>query len=149
MLPVTGVLALASCTGEESPRSFADKFIEAENKAWNTGNVDDLKALERDDVVYHMPGLEVRGWKAHEDYILQNRPKISDLKQHWQYLDGEGNHFAMAYDSSAMMRGDEKTPAASAASNYLFFFQLKDKKVAEVWVNGSTTTTPLAESQAK
>jgi len=136
-------LVVTSCRSnptEDSAQVFADKFIAAEDKAWSTGEVADLKALEDTNVIYHLPGLDVKGWKAHEDYIVQGRPKVANLKQNWKYLSGEGNHFAMAYDSTATMLADGKTPASNVANNYLFFFRLKDARLAEVWVNGTATS---------
>ena len=73
-------LVLTSCSRAESPREFADKFIAAEDKAWSTGNVGDLKSLEDVDVLYHLPGLDMKGWKAHEYYIVNGRQMVSDLK---------------------------------------------------------------------
>jgi len=137
-------LVVTSCSSDNSGGSahaFADKFMAAENKAWSTGDVADLKALEDNNVVYHLPGLDVKGWKAHEEYIVQGRPKISNLKQNWSYLSGEGSHFGLAYDSTATLLGDDKTPPSDVANNYLFFFRLKDNKIAEVWVNGSATNS--------
>src|SRR5262245_54818624 len=106
-------LVFSSCRTENSTREFAEKYIAAENAAWSTGNLSDLEALEDPAVVYHMPGLEMKGWKAHADYITQGRPTVENLQQHWKYLSGEGNHFALAYESSAILKGDGKTPAIS------------------------------------
>lgn len=137
-------LVVTSCSGDnagDTAHAFADKFMAAENKAWSTGEVGDLKALEDSNIIYHLPGLDLKGWKAHEDYIVQGRPKIANLKQNWTYLSGQGNHFALAYDSTATLLADGKTPPADVANNYLFFFRVKDNKIAEVWVNGSATST--------
>ena len=130
-------------TEPTSPKRFAEKYIAAEDKAWGTGDVSDLKVLEANDVVFHMPGLELKGWQAHEDYIVHGRPTVENLKQDWTYLTGEGNHFAMAYESSAKLIGDQKTPASNISNSYLFLFRLKNDKVAEIWVNGSATKSDL------
>jgi ketosteroid isomerase-like protein len=144
MLSMFVVSALvAACNRDNSPRQFADKFVAAESKAWSTGDVGDLKSLERDDVVYHLPGLELKGWKAHEDFIVNGRPTVSDLKQNWKYLSGEGNHIVLAYDSSAIAKATDKTPAQTTSNNYLFVLRLEDQRVAEVWANGSTTNRPV------
>jgi ketosteroid isomerase-like protein len=138
---ITITTLLTSCGGG-SPQGFADKFIAAENKAWSTGEIEDLKALESVDVAYHLPGAELVGWKAHEGYILQSRPTVSNLKQNWKYLSGEGNHFVLSYDSTATVAGKEGKSAA-AVSNFLCAFRMKDGKIAEVWMNGTTTATPI------
>jgi hypothetical protein len=134
---------LSSCSQKDSTRDFADKFIAAENAAWATGNLADLEAVEDPAVVYHIPGLELKGYKAHADYITQGRPKVSNLKQTWKYLSGEGTHFALAYESSAVLKGDDKSPAISASNNFLFVFRIANGRVAEVWANGSTTNAPV------
>lgn len=134
---------LASCSRAESPREFADKFIAAEDKAWITGNVDDLRSLEDADIIYHLPGLELKGWKAHEDYIVNGRPTVSDLKQDWKYVSGEGNHLILTYDSSAVLKGNDNSPSQAISNNYLFVLRLKDQKVVEVWANGSSTNKPV------
>lgn len=138
----TATLFLTSC-GVGSSQGFADRFITAEKKAWSTGEIEDLKALESNDVTYHLPGMELVGWKAHEDYILQSRPTVSGLKQKWKYLSAEGNHFVLSYDASATVAIKDSKSATAVSSNYLFVFRHHDGKIAEVWTNGSTTNTPL------
>jgi len=133
----TGFSILSSCA-QSSPAAFASRFVEAENKAWGTGDVNDLKALESDDVIYHLPGMDLKGWKAHEDYIQQGRQMVSGLKQTWKYLSGEGNHFIMSYESSGVMRANDTTPATAISLDYLCAFRMSDGKIAEVWMNGST-----------
>lgn len=157
LLPLV-LLLLSSCASNNGsaanhtpadPRAFAEKFIAAEEKAWQTGELADLKALEDADVVYHLAGTDIKSWKAHEDYIVAGRKTIKDLKQSWKYLSGEGNHFAMDYSSSAIVLGDEKTPPAAVSNTYLFMFRLKDNKVAEVWVNGSATSKEITPEKKK
>ena len=140
-------LLLISCSSTQSPREFADRFMAAESKAWSTGNVEDLKALEDSDVIYHLPGLEMKGWKAHEDYIVNGRLTVSDLKQNWKYVSGEGNHVVLAYDSSAILKGNSESPSQAISNNYLFVLRLEDQKVVEVWANGSSTSKPMDESR--
>lgn len=142
---------LASCTPSTpaSPQAFAERFIQAENKAWSTGDLSDLKALEADDVVYHIPGMHISGWAAHESYIQQGRAVVSDLKQTWKYLSGEGNHFVLSYESTAVVRPDPTQPPVSMANNFLCAFRTRDGKIAEVWMNGSSTTTPVAQESKK
>jgi ketosteroid isomerase-like protein len=119
-------IAFSSSCAKPSPDALAKRFIEAENKAWSTGDVSDLKAIESDDVIYHIPGTDLKGWKAHEDYIVQGRQTVSDLKQSWKYLSGEGDHFIMSYESSAIMLANGITPATSISLNYLCAFRISD-----------------------
>ena len=139
------VTALASCTADSasrSPRAFAERFIAAETKAWSTGNLDDLQALERDDVVFHLPGMDLTGWNAHSDYILNARPMLTDLKQDWTYLAGEGRVFALNYKSTAIMGSPDGGAPTKLSVNYLCVVRLADGKVAEVWMNGASATGP-------
>jgi ketosteroid isomerase-like protein len=95
--------------------------------------------------VYHMPGLELKGRKAHTDYIVNGRPTVMNLKQNWKYLSGEGNDFALAYDSSAIVEATDKTPSMSVSNDFLFVLRASNGKIAEVWMNGTTTSKPVAK----
>jgi len=142
---VASMLFLSSCRTENSTRELASKYIAAENDAWSTSNLADLEAVEDPDVVYHMPGLELKGRKAHTDYIVKGRPTVLNLKQNWKYLSGEGNHFALAYDSSAIVKANDTTPSMSVSNDFLFVVRASNGKIAEVWMNGTTTAKPVAK----
>ena len=142
---VAFVMALASCTADpasHSPRAFAERFIAAETRAWSTGSLEDLQALERDDVVFHLPGMDLAGWKAHADYILNARPMLTDLKQEWTYLAGEGRVFALNYRSTAIMASPDGGAPAKLSVNYLCVVRLAEGQVAEVWMNGASAAAP-------
>jgi len=140
---LTLVLLLTSCSRQANPREFADRYVAAENKAWSTGKLDDLKALEDAAAVYHLPGMDLMGWKAHEDFIVNGRAAVSNLKQTWKYLSGEGNFILFDYSSSAVIKATDKNPVLNASNNYLFVLRLKDQKVVEVWMNGTQTAAPV------
>ena len=140
---VTGVLASCAGTGAAASPQFAEKFIAAEGKAWSSGDVLDLKALEDVDVIYHLPDADVKGWDAHEKYILEGRKTVSDLRQEWKYLSGEKNHMILSYSSSAVISGKDESKTA-VSNNYLFAFRLENGKIKEVWTNGSTVSKPEA-----
>jgi len=141
---VLTVLLPAACGRGISPQEFADRFIAAENQAWKTGSIDDLKAIEDPAVVYHLPGLDLSGWKAHEDFILNGRNSVVDLKQTWKFISGENNYIVLTYTSSAVRKADGKNPPQSTSNDYLFVLRLRNQRIAEVWANGSTTNNPLA-----
>lgn len=140
---VTLASSLSACGGSGSPREFAERFIAAEHKAWSTGDVADLKAIESDDIVFHLPGAELKGWQAHEKFIVDGRQTASDLKQDWTYLSGDGEHIVLGYRSSATLKGDGQTPARLASNDYLFVLRLENQKVAEIWANGSEALKPV------
>jgi predicted ester cyclase len=86
---------------------------------------------------------DVSRWEAHKQYILSARQGISDLKQEWEYLMGEGNYFALTYKMSGMFTGEIPgfpPPTGKELTAYsLFLFRLQNGKIAEAWSNGTNT----------
>lgn len=128
-----------------SIREFAEKFIKAQDEAWQNGNFDPLEALENSNVIYHRLGRneEVSGWEAHKQYILTARQAISNLQQEWKFLTGEGNYFALTYEMRGLFTGEipgfPPPTGKEVTANSLFFFRLQNGKIAEAWANGSNT----------
>ena len=127
-------------------KEFAEKFIKAEDEAWQNGNFDALEALEDPNVVYHVsPFPDMVGWEAHKQYIQTNRQIVAGIQQDWKYLAGEGNLFALSYKSSGTTAAE--IPAMSIpkgkkiATDYLFVLQVKNGRVSEVWSNGTLTVS--------
>jgi ketosteroid isomerase-like protein len=143
MVVILALTLLSSCNRRVSPRDYADRFIAAESKAWSTGNLADLKELEADDITFHLPGTELKGWKAHEEFITNGRQTVTSLKQDWKYLSGDADYILLDYSSSAVLKGDEKNPQLATSNNYLFVLRLREEKVVEIWANGSQTSNPL------
>lgn len=132
-------LALASC-GSTDLEEFAQKYIAAEGKAWGQGDTSDLAELEDPDIVIHNAGFgDSIGWEAHQQTILGAREIVTDLQQEWEYLTGEGNHFAMAYKSQMTIPGEV---TIDATNDSIFLFLLDNGRVVEIWINGTTTMTP-------
>ena len=128
-----------------SIKEFAEKFIKAEDEAWQNGNLDALEALENPNVIYHLLALnqETSGWEAHKQYILTARQGFSNLQQEWKYLTGEGNYFALTYKMNGLFTNEIPgfpPPTGKEVTAYsLFLFRLQNGKIAEAWSNGSTT----------
>ncbi len=127
-------------------KDFAEKFIKAEDEAWVKGNFKPLEALEDPKVLYHIPPMpDVVGFEAHKQYILGSQQLVSDLKQEWKYITGEGNLFALSYKSSGKAIGQfpgfPPMIGKNYAADYLFLLQLKKGKIVEVWTNGTFTLT--------
>jgi predicted ester cyclase len=123
-------------------KDFAEKFAKAEEEAWKKGNFKPLEALENPDVVYHIPPFpDVVGFEGHKQYIQNSVQAVSDLRQEFNYLVGDGNLFAFTYNSSARvareMPGLPVPKGKKYSVNYLCLFHLKGGKVGEVWMNGS------------
>jgi predicted ester cyclase len=123
-------------------KKFAEKFIKAEDEAWQKGNLRPLQELEDPNVVYHFMhlGQDIVGFEAHKQQILGAKIGSDDLTQEWKYLTGEGNLFAVSYSSRMVSNG--KVPGLPPAgkemtSNSMFLFRLKNNRIVEAWSNGS------------
>jgi predicted ester cyclase len=126
-------------------KEFAGKFIKAENEAWEKGNFKPLEALEDPNVVYHLMALgqETAGFEAHKQYITTARKALSNLRQEWKYLTGEGNLFALSYKLRGIFTGEIPGMPIPKGKEFttdpLLLYRLKKGKIAEVWMNGSIT----------
>jgi len=128
-------------------KDFAEKFLKAEDDAFQKGDFNALAKLEDPNVVYHMgaPLGNMVGHEAHKQDIIGTRQAISNLKQEWQYLTGDGNVFALSYKSSGRITGEKPgfpmPIGKTIATNYIFVLRVKSGKVAEVWANGNFAIT--------
>ena len=128
-------------------KDFAEKFIKAEDEAWQKGNFEPLKALEDPNVVYHMPlgRADLVGHEAHKQEIISARQSWADIKQEWQYLTGDGNLYAMSFKSSFRIIG--KIPGGTlpvgkkVSSDELLVGRVKKGRLVEGWAKGSFTIT--------
>jgi hypothetical protein len=125
-------------------KDFAEKFIKAEEEAFQKGNFDALAKLEDPKVVYHIPPLpDMVGHEAHKQDIMGTRQAESDLKQEFKYLAGDGNLFAILYKSSSRITGEKPgfpmPIGKNISTDYLFVCQVKKGKLVEAWAKGSFT----------
>ena len=122
-------------------KDFAEKFIKAEEEAFQKGNFEPLKALEDTNVVYHMSTFgDMVGHEAHKQQIMSAPQWFSDITQEWRYLTGEGNLFALSLKEHLISRGNVPgmPPAGKEAlTNSLFLFRLQHGKIVEAWNNSS------------
>jgi hypothetical protein len=141
-------LVLVSCGGT-SLQEFSQKYVSATDKAWYEGDTSALSKLEDPNIVYHMQnlGMDLNGWPAHEKMILDTRSMITNMQEDMKYQTGEGNHFAMSYKSHSVMPGETPDKSMDVTVSSLFLFRLDKGKVVEVWVDGSTTMTPVSQGQ--
>lgn len=137
-----------------SIKDFAEKFIKAENDAFQKGDFTALAKLEDPYVVYHMYQLpaEVVGHEAHKQDIIRSQQGVSFTKLEFQYLTGEGNLFALSYKAHYISTG--KVPGFPPAgkeitSDSLFLFRLKNGRIIEAWINGTTTGLDLSALSGK
>ena len=84
---------------------------------------------------------DVVGWEGHKQYILTARQAISDLRQEWKYLTGEGNLFALSYESRGIFTGEIpgflSPTGKEITQDALFVLRLENDRIIEAWVNGS------------
>jgi ketosteroid isomerase-like protein len=127
-------------------KDFAEKFIKAEEEAFQKGNFDALAKLEDHKVVYHIPPLpDMVGHEAHKQDIMGTRLACSDIKQEFKYLTGEGNLFSFSYKSNARITGEKPgfpmPIGKNVSTNYLFVLRVKNGRVVEAWANGNFSIT--------
>jgi len=124
-------------------KDFAEKYIKAEDEAWQNGNFTALEKLEDPNVIYHCPPLpDGVGFESHKKGVLESRQMISNLQQHWEYITGEGNLFALSYKSSGMYLREVPgmpPPGKKYTTDYLCLFRVKNGRMIETWMNGTMT----------
>ena len=119
---------------------FADRFIAAEDLAWQQGDFAALQAIEDPGIFFHE--LNLKGWEAHKKYIMDGRKQVSALQQKWGYLTGEGDLFALSYVGTGIFNNRQfKTEA-------LMLFRRKHGRITDVWLN-LNTTSPDEQGPAK
>ena len=125
-------------------KDFAEHFLQAENSAWKGGNFDELHQIESPDIIIHMPPTpDINGFDGHKQYILNARDSISDLKQEWDYVTGDGNIAIFNYKSSGKAKVEMPAmsiPAGATISNDAMFVLRREKdKVSEIWIKNTMT----------
>ncbi len=124
-----------------SLKDFVEKeFIAAENQAWENGDFRGLDRLLDPNIVIHPgpPLSELVGLEAVRQYVLGSRLAISNFRQHWRYLAGDGDVFALLRRISGVFPG--QVPGVPADKEvimeHIFVFRLKAGKVVEEWIRG-------------
>ena len=124
-------------------KEFAEKFIKAEEEAFQKGNFEPLSKLEDPNVVYHMPIFgDLVGHEAHKQNILKVRQVFSDIKQEWKYLTGEGNLFGVSLKGRYVSKGNIPglpPVGKEITEDAIFLLQLRNDRIIEVWENSSFT----------
>lgn len=125
-------------------KEFAEKFLQAENNAWKGGNFDELEQIESPDIAIHMPPTpDINGFDSHKQYIINARDSLSDLKQEWDYITGDGNIAVFYYKSSGKAKIEMPAfsiPAGATISNdATFVLRRENDKVAEIWIKNTMT----------
>lgn len=121
-----------SARGDIDLKKFADRFITAEDMAWQQGDFSALRAIEDPNITFH--GLDVKGWQAHKQYIMSARQNFSGIQQEWHYLTGDGSLFALSYRAYAMVNNEKMQTDA------LMLFRIGNGRITDVWLNMNSTS---------
>ena len=132
VLIICSLPQFASARGSIDLQKFATRFIKAEDMAWQQGDFTALQAIEDPDITFH--GLDVKGWQAHKQYIMNARQNFAGIQQEWHYLTGDGSLFALSYRAYAMVNNEKMQTDA------LMLFQIGNGRITNVWLNMSTTS---------
>ena len=125
-------------------KEFAEKFIKAEEEAWQNGNLEPLEQLEAADIVIHkIP--PVAGWEAHKQEIEYGRQMFSVMTQKWEYLTGDGNVFALSFDQKYKLKVAVKWPdigvsipdGGTISIDSIWVLRVDTGKIVEGWAKGS------------
>jgi hypothetical protein len=125
-------------------KEFAQKFIEAERKAFKEGDFTALEAVEAPGVVYHWGGgRDMVGHEAHRQDIMNYRRKTSEHLQEWDYVVGDGNVCILSIKETITFTEDYPAIQARGGTTVEFdaFFVLRreNDRVAEAWIKGNAT----------
>ncbi|HEY95693.1 MAG TPA: ester cyclase [Dehalococcoidia bacterium] len=126
-------------------REIAEKWMQADEIAFQYGDFHGLEEIESPDIIFHMlPAPDIVGFEAHKQYIVNGRKSITDLKQEMEYLTGDGNVCALSFKEQVTLNVDNPRNQISAGSpfhvNALFVLRCQNEKVVEIWMNHSFST---------
>jgi ketosteroid isomerase-like protein len=116
------------------------KFLEAEDKIWNTGDTSALLAIEDPDIVVHMFNMpDMKGNQAHVAAVKRIRDGIPGGVTHvWADITGSGDTGAFRYTESFKL-GDKVVSYQGC-----MFLHVKNGKVAEIFAQYDSLTLMLA-----
>lgn len=124
-------------------REFAEKYIEAEKRAFREGNFDALEAIVASNVVYHWSGSrDMVGHEAHKRDIMNYRKLTSKHTQEWDYVTGDGDVCVLSIKETMAFIDEYPAISAPAGATIEFdaFFVLRreNEKTVEAWIKGNS-----------
>jgi predicted ester cyclase len=128
-----------------SIKEFAEKYMKAQEEAWQNGNFDALEALEDPNVVYHIGEMDIVGFEAHKQDIMARQQAIPDRHQEAKYLTGESNIFVLSLKEQGKiikeMPGLPYPVGKDITVDAILVARLDKEKIIEAWIKGSRTLT--------
>lgn len=116
------------------------KFLEAEDKMWNTGDGSDLLAIEDPNIVVHMFNMaDMKGNEAHVATVKRIRDGIPGGVTHiWADITGSGDIGAFRY-TEKFKRGEKDVSYEGC-----MFLHVKKNKVVEIFAQYDSLSLMLA-----
>jgi len=116
------------------------KFLEAEDRMWNTGDGSALLAIEDPNIVVHMFNVpDMNGNQKHVDAVKRIRDGIPGGLTHvWSDITGSGDIGAFRYTES-FKRGDKDISYEGC-----LFLHVKNGKVTEIFAQYDSLKLMLA-----
>ena len=116
------------------------KFLEAEDRMWNTGDGSALLAIEDPNIVVHMFNVpDMNGNQKHVDAVKRIRDGIPGGLTHvWSDITGSGDIGAFRYTES-FKRGDKDISYEGC-----MFLHVKNGKVTEIFAQYDSLKLMLA-----
>jgi hypothetical protein len=127
-------------------KEFAEKWMKADEQANLEGNFDAIEKLASPDLRFHLlSGPSFTGFETYKQHIMKNRESNSPVKAERQYITGDGNVFVMSFKSTTISKVSNprvQIPAgATVNTDAMFAFRIENRKVAELWIKVSATTS--------
>jgi len=127
-------------------KEFADRFINAEVKFFETGRFEPLEEIEDPNVVLHLSPGDVVGRDAHKQFNLDLINATSSAQIQWKYVTGDGNLFALRGKLDLVPKRDVLGLAGVTGKHisidFFSLFRVKNGKIVEGW----DTTSSLVVS---
>jgi predicted ester cyclase len=133
-------------TGAGNPaKEIAEKFVAAENEAWDKGNVDALDEVEDPNIVLHLLGQpDIVGREEHKKFIAFAREAYSNPQHEFFDIIGTGDVAAFRYTESLTfdkpIEGLPPPTGKKIDHQGAMFLHIKKGKIVEIYMIWDTMT---------
>ncbi len=120
-------------------KEIAEKFVAAENEAWDNGNVDALDEVEDPNIVLHLLGQpDIVGREEHKKFIAFAREAYSNPQHEFFDIIGTGDVAAFRYTERLTFdKKIEGLPTPTGKEIYhqgAMFLHIKNGKIVELYM---------------